>query len=151
MRRDLAELAAAGALRRVHGGALPPASPGPMGFKARLPDDVAAKRGDRRGRGRARSGPATSSRSSGGTTMLEVARQLPDDLEATVVTMGPDVAVAVADHPGLTVDVVGGAPAPAGADGHRRAEAVEALRTVRPDLCVVSACSLHPVVGLTLR
>ena len=44
VRRDLAELAAAGALRRVHGGALPPASPGPMGFKERLPDDVAAKR-----------------------------------------------------------------------------------------------------------
>src|SRR4051812_46239226 len=43
VRRDLAELAAAGALRRVHGGALPPASPGPSSFKERLPDDVAAK------------------------------------------------------------------------------------------------------------
>src|SRR4051794_39859835 len=43
VRRDLAELAAAGLVRRVHGGALPPASPGPSSFKERLPDDVDAK------------------------------------------------------------------------------------------------------------
>jgi DeoR/GlpR family transcriptional regulator of sugar metabolism len=99
VRRDLAELAAAGALRRVHGGALPPASPGPMGFKARLPDDVAAKRAIAAA-AVALVRPGDVVALSGGTTMLEVARQLPDDLEATVVTMGPDVAVAVADHPG---------------------------------------------------
>ena len=29
--------------------------------------------------------------------------------------------------------------------------AVEALRAVRPDVCVLSACSLHPVAGMTLR
>src|SRR3954449_10120506 len=43
VRRDLAELAAAGLVRRGHGGALPPASPGPSSFKERLPDDVDAK------------------------------------------------------------------------------------------------------------
>jgi len=30
-------------------------------------------------------------------------------------------------------------------------DAVEMLRTVRPDVCLLSACSLHPVAGLTLR
>src|SRR5918999_368994 len=35
VRRDLQELADAGALRRVHGGALPPRSPGPAGFAER--------------------------------------------------------------------------------------------------------------------
>ena len=30
-------------------------------------------------------------------------------------------------------------------------EAVEAVRAVRPDLCLLSACSLHPVAGMTLR
>ena len=150
VRRDLAELAAAGALRRVHGGALPPASPGPWSFKERLPDDVAAKAGDRRGGGRARA-PRRRRRVSGGTTILELARRLPDDLEATVVTMSPDVAVALADHPGLTVDVVGGRLHPqartvTGPGGRRGAP-----RRVRPDLCLLSACSLHPVAGLTLR
>ena len=43
VRRDLQELSDAGLLRRVHGGALPPSSPGPDSFLERLPDDTAAK------------------------------------------------------------------------------------------------------------
>ena len=52
VRRDLQELADAGLLRRVHGGALPPSPPGPDSFVERLPDDVAAKARRRPGRGR---------------------------------------------------------------------------------------------------
>jgi DeoR/GlpR family transcriptional regulator of sugar metabolism len=149
VRRDLAELAAAGALRRVHGGALPPASPGPSSFKERLPDDVDAK-GAIAAAAVALVRPGDVVAVSGGTTILELARRLPDDLEATVVAMSPDVAVALADHPGLTVDVVGGRLHPQ-ARTVTGPEAVEALRAVRPDLCLLSACSLHPVAGLTLR
>ena len=149
VRRDLAELAAAGLLRRVHGGALPPASPGPSSFKERLPDDAAAKAAIA-----AAAVPLVQAGEvvalSGGTTILEFARRLPDDLEATVVTMSPDVAVALADHPGLTVDVIGGRLHPQ-ARTVTGPEAVDALRAVRPDLCLLSACSLHPVAGLTLR
>src|SRR5215218_6209437 len=130
VRRDLQELADAGELRRVHGGALPPASPGPSSFKARLPDDVMAL--------------------TGGTTILEFARRLPDDLKATVVATSPDIAVALADHPRLTVDVIGGRLHPE-ARTVTGPEAVDALRAVRPDVCVLSACSLHPVAGMTLR
>src|SRR3954470_1907372 len=149
VRRDLAELAAAGALRRVHGGALPPASPGPSSFKERLPDDVAAK-----GAIAAAAVPLVRSGEvvalSGGTTILELARRLPDDLEATVVATSPDIAVALADHPRLTVDVVGGRLHPQARTVTGPA-AVDALRAVRPDVCVLSACSLHPVAGMTLR
>src|SRR3954469_16721227 len=133
IRRDLAELAAAGALRRVHGGALPPApsrrappepapagarrrvhggalppaSPGPSSFKERLPDDVASKGAIAAAAvGLVRPGEVVAL--SGGTTILELARRLPDDFEATVVATSPDIAVALADHPRLTVDVVGG-------------------------------------------
>ena len=149
VRRDLAELAEAGALRRVHGGALPPASPGPPSFKERLPDDAAAKAAVaaaavpliRRGEVVALSG---------GTTVLELARRLPDDLEATVIATNPDIAVALADHPALTVDVIGGRLHPQ-ARTVTGPEAVDALRAVRPDVCVLSACSLHPVAGMTLR
>jgi DeoR/GlpR family transcriptional regulator of sugar metabolism len=149
VRRDLAELAAAGMLRRVHGGALPPASPGPPGFKERLPDDVDAK-GAIAAAAVALIRPGDVVAVSGGTTILELARRLPDDLEATVIVTGPDVAVALADHPGLTVDVVGGRLHPQ-ARTVTGPEAVDALRAVRPDLCLLSACSLHPVSGLTLR
>jgi DeoR/GlpR family transcriptional regulator of sugar metabolism len=149
VRRDLAELAAAGALRRVHGGALPPGSPGPASFKERLPDDVDAKGAIAAAAvGLVRPGDVVAV--SGGTTILELARRLPDDLEATVVAMSPDVAVALADHPGLTVDIVGGRLHPQ-ARTVTGPEAVEALRAVRPDLCLLSACSLHPVAGMTLR
>src|SRR3954471_130573 len=43
VRRDLQELAEAGRLRRVHGGALPLPPPGPAAFRERLRDDVGAK------------------------------------------------------------------------------------------------------------
>jgi DeoR/GlpR family transcriptional regulator of sugar metabolism len=149
IRRDLSELAAAGALRRVHGGALPPASPGPPGFKERLPDDARAKAAVAAAAvGLVRPGDVVAL--SGGTTILEFARRLPEDLEATVLATNPDIAVALADHPRLTVDVVGGRLHPQ-ARTVTGPEAVDALRAVRPDLCVLSACSLHPVAGMTLR
>jgi len=149
IRRDLAELAATGALRRVHGGALPPASPGPWSFKERLPDDTAAKAAIAAA-AVALVRPGDVVALSGGTTILEFARRLPDDLEATVVATSPDIAVALADHARLTVDVVGGRLHPQ-ARTVTGPDAVEMLRTVRPDVCLLSACSLHPVAGLTLR
>jgi DeoR/GlpR family transcriptional regulator of sugar metabolism len=149
VRRDLQELAAAGALRRVHGGALPPATPGPAAFAERAPDDVAAKSAIARAAGGlVRPGEVVAL--SGGTTTLAFARGLPDDLEATVVATNPDIAAALADHPRLTVDVVGGRLHPL-ARTVTGAEAVDALRLVRPDACVLSACALHPRAGLTLR
>ena len=95
---------------------------------------------------RARGGVAIS----GGTTTLEFARRLPDDLDATVIATNPHIAMALADHPRLTVDVVGGRLLRA-ARTVVGPEAVDALRRVRPDVCVLSACSLHPGAGATLR
>jgi len=148
VRRDLHELAAAGALRRVHGGALPP-SPGPARFVERRADDADAKSAIAAAAVRlVEDGQVIAL--SGGTTILEFARRLPDDLAATVIATSPDIAVALADHPRLVVDVIGGRL-------HRDArtvtgpEAVDALRRVRPDVCVLSACSLHPAAGMTLR
>jgi DeoR/GlpR family transcriptional regulator of sugar metabolism len=149
IRRDLQELSDAGLLRRVHGGALPPSPPGPDSFLERLPDDVAAKAAVAKAAvDLVRPGEVIAI--SGGTTTLEFARRLPDDLDATVIATNPHIAVALADHPHLTVDVVGGrllgaARTVVGPD------AVDALRRVRPDVCVLSACSLHPGVGMTLR
>src|SRR6476646_1914068 len=146
VRRDLAE---PGLLRRVHGGALPPASPGPGSFLERLPDDVGAKAAVARAAvGLVAPGEVVAL--SGGTTVLEFARALPDDLDATVLATSPDIAVALAGHPSLTVDVIGGRLHPQ-ARTVVGPEAVDALRAVRPDVCVLTACSLHPVAGLTLR
>ena len=136
VRRDLQELADAGLLRRVHGGALPPSSPGPDSFVERLPDDTAAKAAVAQA-ATALIAPGEVISLSGGTTTLEFARRLPDDLEATVIATNPDIAVALADHPRLTVDVIGGRLHPA-ARTVTGPEAVDALRRVRPDVCVLT-------------
>jgi DeoR/GlpR family transcriptional regulator of sugar metabolism len=82
VRRDLQELSDAGLLRRVHGGALPPSSPGPDSFVERLPDDTAAKAAVAQA-AIALIAPGEVISLSGGTTID--APPLPEDLEATVI------------------------------------------------------------------
>ena len=145
VRRDLQELADAGALRRVHGGALPAhagagAASSTAGTTTWRPSRAIAVAAVRLIR------PGEVVALSGGSTVLEVAQRLPDDLAATVITTSPDIAVALADHPALTVDLIGGRLHP-DARTVTGPEAVDALRRVRPDACVLSACSLHPQAG----
>src|SRR3954471_9825704 len=143
VRRDLAELEAGGAVRRVHGGALPARR-----FADRREVDVPEKAAIAdAARGLIADGQLVLL--GGGTTVLELARRLPDELEATVVTSAPDVAVALLDHTAVEVILLGGRVNP-----ETRTvvggEAVEALRTVRADLCLLGACSLHAQAGLTV-
>jgi DeoR/GlpR family transcriptional regulator of sugar metabolism len=84
-----------------------------------------------------------------GTTTLEVARHLPSDLRATVVTNSPPIAVALAEHPTVEVFVLGGRLDRA-ARATVGAATVEALRSVRADVLVLGICSLHPDVGITV-
>jgi DeoR/GlpR family transcriptional regulator of sugar metabolism len=146
IRRDLRELDDAGALRRVHGGALPrhgDATP----FAARTHRAPKAKASiARRAAELVRDGDVLVI--DGGTTTLEVARGLREDLRATVLTTSPPIAVELADHPGLEITVVGGtlrsrAMVTVGAD------TIESLRRVRPDVVFLGVCGLHPEIGLT--
>jgi DeoR/GlpR family transcriptional regulator of sugar metabolism len=147
LRRDLQELAEAGLLRRVHGGALPPAV-GARPYAARREQAPAAKAAIARATCRLlHSGQVILL--DAGTTTLEVARHLPSDLRATVVTNSPPIAVALAEHPTVEVFVVGGrldqsARATVGA------ATIEALRSVRADVLVLGICSLHPDIGITV-
>jgi len=84
-----------------------------------------------------------------GTTTLEVARQLPPELEATVITNSPPIAVALADHPKVDVAVVGGTLAK-DAQALVGASTVAALQAVRADVLVLGVCSVHPEVGITV-
>ena len=84
----------------------------------------------------------------GGTTTLELARALRDDLRANVVTTSPPIALALADHPGLEVTVVGGRLRP-NSLVTVGATAVEALRVIRADVVFLGVCGLHPEIGVT--
>jgi DeoR/GlpR family transcriptional regulator of sugar metabolism len=146
IRRDLRELDAAGLVRRVHGGALPrhgDASP----FANRVRRAPQAKASIARHAAEiVRDGDVVVL--DGGTTTLELARALRDDLHATVITTSPPIALALADHPGLEVTVIGGTL--------RRsslvtvgASATEALGNVRADVVFLGVCGLHPEIGVT--
>lgn len=147
VRRDLREMAEAGLLHRVHGGALP-AALGARTYAARLEQAPAAKAAIARATSRLlRDGQVILL--DAGTTTLEVARHLPAQLEATVVTNSPPIAVALAEHERIEVIVLGGALIK-DARALVGAATVEALRSVRADVLVLGVCSLHPQIGITV-
>ena len=146
MRRDLRELAAGGLVQRVHGGALRPApTAAPFAQRLRVAPEAKAHLAEAALPLLARAGVVLLD---GGTTALELARRLPADRSCTVLTNAPPVATALADHPRAEVILIGGrllkeSQVTVGA------AAVEALRQVRPDVCVLGFCSLHPDFGIT--
>lgn len=147
VRRDLRELDEAGLLKRVHGGALP-RSPGVASYTVRERQNVAAK--------------ATIAKAAAalvrqdqvvfldsGTTTLEVARHFPKSLRATVVTNSPPIAVALCEHPDLTVVVTGGTLNKASLALTGTA-ALGSLAQFRADICLLGICSLHLDAGITV-
>jgi DeoR/GlpR family transcriptional regulator of sugar metabolism len=147
VRRDLDELAAAGRVRRVRGGALPAAAVTPLRMADRQELHTAEKARVARRAAQLLAGEPTISLA-GGTTMLAIARELAGDGRSrTVLTTSPDVAVALADAPG-DVLLAGGRLDP---DSRTTvgAEALDAVRRVRPAVAVLGACSLQAAIGLT--
>lgn len=147
IRRDLDALAAAGLLRRVYGGALRSA-PVNEDYVARQTEGAAAKEAVARAAA-ALIRPGHVVILDGGTTTLAVARHLPHDLAATVITTSPPVAVALAGHPDIEIITIGGRlyRYPLVNVG---AATVAALHEIRADLCVVGVLALHPEVGLSV-
>jgi DeoR/GlpR family transcriptional regulator of sugar metabolism len=146
IRRDLRELAADGLLQRVHGGALP-ASPAVADFAGRQNVETAGKAAiGRAAAGMVRSGQVVFV--DGGTTAIQLVRHLPPDLDATVVTHSPNVAVELVNHRTVAVELIGGrlfkhSIVTVGAT------AIEAIRRVRPDIYFMGVTGVHPQFGLT--
>jgi DeoR/GlpR family transcriptional regulator of sugar metabolism len=146
VRRDLRELSARGLVQRVHGGALPPA-PQPGNFARRRETASAEKTAIARAAVDLVAG-ARVLLLDGSTTNLELARLLPDAHVGTVVTNSPPIAVELAERSGLEVVVIGGR-LDMDAQVTLGASAVDFIRTIRADACVLGVCALHPEVGLT--
>ncbi|MFN8443898.1 MAG: DeoR/GlpR family DNA-binding transcription regulator [Caldilineaceae bacterium] len=146
IRRDLRELAQEGHLQRVHGGALP-ASPAVADFPQRQQIAVEGKAAI--GRAAAQMiQPGQVVILDGGTTAVQIARQLPPDLEATIVTHSPSVAVELAQHKTVEVVLIGGklfkhSVVAVGA------AAIEALSHIHADTYFMGVTGIHPQVGLT--
>jgi len=146
IRRDLRELAAAGLCQRVYGGALP-VSPAVADYATR----TAVATDSKRRVAAAAAGlvrPGATVLLDGGTTALAVARALPPDLRATVVTHSPTVAAALVDHPTVEVYVLGGRLFKHSAVTCGAA-AAEAARGVQADVFLLGVTGVHPQAGLT--
>ncbi len=146
IRRDLRELAAEGQLQRVHGGALP-ASSAAVDFAGREQIESASKAAI----GRAAAGLIGRGQIAfidGGTTAVQLARHLPRDLQATIVTHSPSIAVELAEHAALEVIMIGGR-----LFRHSMvnvgAAAIEALSHIRADLYFMGVTGVHPQAGLS--
>lgn len=146
IRRDLRELAQQGKLQRVHGGALPAsAATGDLRVRQQVsPDEKQAL-----GRfGAQLIKPGQVVMLDGGTTAIQVARQLPPDLRATVITHSPNVAVELAAHRHVEIIVLGGR-----LFRHSMvnvgAAVIEAAARFRADLFFLGVTGVHPEAGLS--
>lgn len=146
IRRDLREMAQEGLLQRVHGGALP-ASPAIVDF---------AGREEIRHEGKVAIGKLAASLIQpgqvvildGGTTSREIARHLPPDLQVTIVTHSPTIAVELVEHKNAEVILLGGrlfkhSVVSVGA------ACFEAIGRIKADLFFMGVTGIHPQAGLT--
>jgi DeoR/GlpR family transcriptional regulator of sugar metabolism len=79
---------------------------------------------------------------------VQIARHLPPELQATIVTHSPSVAVELAQHKTVDVVIIGGrlfkhSVVAAGA------AAIEALARIQADIYFMGVTGIHPKVGLT--
>jgi DeoR/GlpR family transcriptional regulator of sugar metabolism len=146
IRRDLRELAREGKLQRVHGGALP-VSAALGDLRAR--EQVSPK--DKIELGRVGASMIRSNQVvilDGGTTALQVARQLAPDLRATIVTHSPTVAVEAAKHPYVDIIMLGGR-----LFRHSMvnvgATVIDAASRLRADIYFMGVTGVHPEAGLS--
>ncbi|MDN2711562.1 DeoR/GlpR family DNA-binding transcription regulator [Janthinobacterium sp. SUN118] len=149
IRRDLRELAKEGLLERVHGGALPllPRSPALAPFAGRVQMSAEAKPAIGRAAGAMiQAGQVVFI--DGGTTAVQLARQLPRELRATVVTHSPSIAVELINHPSIEVVMLGGRLYKHSIVGVGAAT-VEAIGRIRADLYFMGVAGLHPQAGIT--
>ncbi|AYD89130.1 DeoR/GlpR transcriptional regulator [Actinomyces sp. 2119] len=151
IRRDLTALDRSGALRKVHGGAVPASALAlpETGVSHRERLNTAAKNAIARAAlGHLDLAPGTSVLVDAGTTTGALARLLPGDRDLTVLTNSVLIAAHLASRSGLTVRMLG---------GHVRGltqaavgpEALATLSALRVDLALMGTNGISPTHGLS--
>jgi DeoR/GlpR family transcriptional regulator of sugar metabolism len=146
IRRDLRKMAQEGLLQRVHGGALP-ASPAVTDFAGR--ESIATKGKVAIGRAAAqmiRAGQVVIL--DGGTTARQVARHIPSDLKATIVTHSPTIALELVNHASVEVILIGGRMFKHSVVAVGAA-AIEGISHIHADTYFMGVTGIHPKTGLT--
>ena len=146
IRRDLRDLAKANKLKKVHGGAMP-FSPTTQPYTTRKLQDQDSKQKLAEVAAKLVQDKQVILIDSG-TTCLAIAQNLRIDLEATVVTPSPHVAIALAEHKNVKLILIGGNVNTEDMTVVG-ATAFESLKRIRTDLCFLGVCSIHTSIGIT--
>lgn len=145
IRRDLQELSDTNQLFKVHGGALS------KSYQSSFDDSavyaIEAKLSiARKAISLIKDGMVVLT--GGGTTIIELAKQLPENLHATFFTISPFVAIELAKYAKIEVILIGGLfskNSQVTYGGH----VINQLSEISPDLCLLGTSALHPQDGLT--
>ncbi|MEO5889933.1 MAG: DeoR/GlpR family DNA-binding transcription regulator [Ferruginibacter sp.] len=84
----------------------------------------------------------------GGTTIMEISKQIPADLHATVFTVCPQVAISLAEHENLEVITIGGRLSK-NSNIHTGASVINELAAIKTDLCIIGTNGISVENGLT--
>ncbi|RZK50765.1 MAG: DeoR/GlpR transcriptional regulator [Pedobacter sp.] len=84
----------------------------------------------------------------GGTTILELVKQLPNKLKATIVTISPLVAVELAKYPEVEVILIGGLFSKNSQITYG-SQVINQISDIKTDLCILGVAAVHPNDGLT--
>ncbi|HWB92190.1 MAG TPA: DeoR/GlpR family DNA-binding transcription regulator [Puia sp.] len=145
IRRDLAELADANEIIKVHGGALSKGYHHPMQQNSVYAQDekkTIAKKAISLIK------PGMAVLTEAGTTMQEMVRMIPDTLEATFFTVSPLMALELAEHPLLSVILLGGQIDMSSQITLGEKPILE-LAEIRVDLCFLGVNAMDAKAGLT--
>ena len=145
IRRDLAELADSDKIIKVHGGALS------VSYHYPLQKNIVYAQEEKRAIARKAVQliqPGMVLLTEAGTTIMEMVRLIPDELEATFFTVSPLMALELATHPLLTVHLIGG-QTDIGSQIVIGPKPVSELANIRVDLCFLGANAMDAKSGLT--
>jgi DeoR/GlpR family transcriptional regulator of sugar metabolism len=145
VRRDLAELAEAGEIIKVHGGALSKSYHFPINQNTVYAGEEKKIIG-KKAIELIKNGMVILTEA--GTTVREMIKLIPNDLEATFFTVSPLLALELAEHPLLTVILIGGLVDNA-AQITIGSKPVSELEDIKVDLCFLGANAINAQVGLT--
>jgi DeoR/GlpR family transcriptional regulator of sugar metabolism len=145
VRRDLNELSDTGKILKVHGGALSKSFHFPFDknevYAVEEKKKVALKAIQLLKEGMV-------VLTGGGTTMIEFAKLIPPDLELTFFTISPLVALELAEHPKLTVILIGGLLSK-NTQINIGARVINELSEIKVDLCFLGANGIDQNEGIT--
>ncbi|MCW3463872.1 DeoR/GlpR family DNA-binding transcription regulator [Chitinophaga nivalis] len=146
VRRDLKEMAEEGKILKVHGGAIGRSFHHPfdtenMVYALEAKQQIAEKtirllKND------------MVVLTGGGTTMIELAKRIPDSLRATFFTISPLVALQLVEHTHLTVISIGGQLSKS-SNVHIGASVINQLADIKVDLCLLGANGFSVQDGMT--